>query len=116
MTCSAYRENGYLLISVSGKLDFSNATETKEQCAGHIGDSDADVVVDLTELVFIDRNGLDVLLVVYRSLESMGRKLSILNLHGQPKQAFEDLQSDYTIECVTDLSVNSVTDLATATV
>ena len=115
MTCSAYQENGCLLISVSGKLDFSNANEVREQCIGHIGDSDADVIVDLTDLEFIDRSGLDVLLVVYRSLESMGRKLSILNLHGQPREAFEGLQSDYTIECVTDLSPKAVPGLVGAT-
>jgi ABC-type transporter Mla MlaB component len=72
MTCSAFRQNGCLLIPVTGQLDSSNATEIREQCIGHIGESDAEVVVDLTDLEFIDRTGLDVLLVVYRSLESMG--------------------------------------------
>ena len=76
------------------------------------------MVVDLTDFdltEYIDRTGLDVLLVVYRSLESMGRKLSILNLHGQPKEAFEGLQSAYTIECVTDLSPRVLPRLVGAT-
>ncbi len=115
MTCSAFRQNGCLLISVTGKLDSSNAAEIREQCICHIGESDSEVVVDLTDLEFIHRTGLDVLLVVYRSLESIGRKLSILNLPGQPKEAFEGLQSNYTIECVTDLLPKSFPGLVGAT-
>lgn len=115
MTCSASHENGCLVVSISGKLDFSNAADVRELCVGHIGNSDSDVVVDLTELEFVDHSGLEVLLVVYRSLESMGRKLSILNLHGQPKVAFEGLRTNYTIECITDLSPKSVPDLVSAT-
>ena len=115
MTCSASRQNGCLWISVTGQLDSSNAAEIREQCIGHISESESEVVVDLTDLEYIDRTGLDVLLVVYRSLESMGRKLSILNLHGQPKEAFEGLQSAYTIECVTDLSPRVLPRLVGAT-
>jgi anti-anti-sigma factor len=104
MSCSAYESNGSLIVSLFERLDSRNAMEVRERCIGFIADSDGDVVFDLERLDHIDAAGLEVLLVAYRSLDMMGRHLSILNAHGQPKAALDALRRTYTMTCNTDLA------------
>jgi anti-sigma B factor antagonist len=52
------REDGTVVAIVSGEVDMSNATSVRQQIAESVTSGDEAVIVDMTELSFMDSAGL----------------------------------------------------------
>jgi anti-anti-sigma factor len=78
-------ERGDIVVAhLSGELDIAGATRTGERIAEAVPTSAGGLVVDLTELEFIDSSGIAMLFGLARSLGSRRQKLSVAAPAGGP--------------------------------
>jgi anti-sigma B factor antagonist len=62
-----------------GEIDMSNADEIAHELAASIRHSDAGLVIDCSDLVFIDSSGMTMLLAIQRSLTDDCRTFRVTN-------------------------------------
>lgn len=67
--------------------DFTRLGETAE----------ADVVIDLSRVDFVDSSGVGALVFLYKRLAERERSLTLRGVHGQPRDLFAFLGMDKTI-------------------
>jgi anti-sigma B factor antagonist len=75
-TFSMEVEEATVVIAVTGELDLSNAAELGRQIAG--APRRSGMVVDLSELRYVDSSGLSELLRAHLALEESGSRLAIV--------------------------------------
>lgn len=80
-------ENATALLG--GELDVAAAPRCEAGLEAAIESSDATVVVDLTDLSFIDSRGMSSLLDVRRRLEARGRRMQVININPRVARFFE---------------------------
>ena len=71
------RENGSLVLNVSGELDLLTAAALEGSLLGAVEDDDAHVTLDLTDVTFIDSSGLVMLLSLAQRSQENGDWLRI---------------------------------------
>jgi stage II sporulation protein AA (anti-sigma F factor antagonist) len=89
MRVKLQHDSGCVTASLSGELDHHSAPEVK----GALDDalrrfSDADLILDLKNLSFMDSSGLGVLLGRYKQLKARGRGLYVRNVGQQIEKVF----------------------------
>jgi anti-sigma B factor antagonist len=71
-------ENGVGLVELSGEVDISTAPRFKEELEALIAEGHADVVVDLSDVAFIDSTALGVLVGAVRRLHPHGGRMVVV--------------------------------------
>lgn len=72
------------VLTVCGEVDLATAPLVRETLRALIEDGTGPVVVDLSEVPFMDSSGVHVLVESHRALASQNRRLAIVcRLHGQ---------------------------------
>jgi len=69
------RTDGLIVAMVVGEIDMSNAVRVRERIAGFVTPEDWAVVLDLSELTFIDSTGLHAVSVLAELLEERRQRL-----------------------------------------
>ena len=69
------RTDGLIVATVAGEIDMSNAVRVRERIAGFVTPQDWAVVLDLSELTFIDSAGLYSISVLAELLEERRQRL-----------------------------------------
>ena len=82
LTIRASEASDHLLVALAGELDFANRTTVFDICTG---DPLRDVVVDLSDLTFLDCAGYQGLLDARLVLVARGGSLEVINLDGEPR-------------------------------
>jgi anti-sigma B factor antagonist len=77
------------LVSVSGELDMASALGLAGPLTDIANDGDTSVVVDLTDLLFMDSTGMSVLLNARRRLTRQGRGMLVVCPTGPVLRVFE---------------------------
>jgi len=77
------------IISISGRLDATTASEAEQTIIPIINDGDAKVIIDLQNLEYISSAGLRILLLVAKNISAKNGKLCICSLTGNVKSVFE---------------------------
>ena len=77
--------------AVNGEIDLETASQLQTKLMTLVNATDDDLVVDCAGLEFIDSSGIAVFLRTQRLLETHGRRLTVVNLHGMPLRSFEVL-------------------------
>ncbi len=77
-------------FALTGELDLVSKPAVAAALGQLLGDG-VDVVVDCSDLTFIDSSGIHVLIDVRNSLEAAGHRLRITNVSGSPRRVFEIL-------------------------
>lgn len=99
------RTDGLIVATVVGEIDMSNAVRIRERIAGFVTPEDWAVVLDLSELTFIDSTGLYAVSVLAERLEerrqrmflcvspsgSIARTVELVGLHSMSIHADRDL-------------------------
>jgi anti-sigma B factor antagonist len=99
------RMDGLVIVAVAGEIDMSNAVRVRERIAEFVTPEDWAVVLDLSELTFIDSAGLHGVSVLAELLEerrqrlflcvppngSIARTVEIIGLHSVSIHADRDL-------------------------
>jgi len=74
-----------------GEVDTATALHVRLDLRRAINTSGADLVVDCSDVSFIDSTGVAVLLEANRKLEVDGRKMLVVNVPPGPRRVFEAL-------------------------
>ena len=74
---------------LEGEFDVLSQTERME------------LVIDMTQVQFIDSCGIGAIVFLYKRLKSRGRRLRLLNVNGQPRELMQMLRIDKVIPLIT---------------
>jgi anti-sigma B factor antagonist len=74
-------------------LDYNSAAHVKRQFADSIR-SDRDVVLDLSEVAFVDSAGLSALVGLFKNTHAAGRKLLLVGVRPQILEVMEVIRLD----------------------
>jgi anti-sigma B factor antagonist len=83
------RNDGYDLLTVEGELDIATAPRMLGALNEAIADMDAPLVVDLTDVVFMDSTGLALLMNARRRVVRLGHGFAIICPTGPIARVFE---------------------------
>ena len=78
-----------LIVRLSGEFDLHTADYFKEQIEDKLSSKINNLILDLSEIKFIDSSGLGAILAKYKQLNNRGGKLAIVNPTPQVKRIFE---------------------------
>ncbi|HEX2179349.1 MAG TPA: STAS domain-containing protein [Actinomycetota bacterium] len=82
-------EGSKSIIGLVGDLDFHTARRLREQLLASHADGIHDVVLDMTELEFIDSSGLSVLVAGLKRLRDSGGSLTLRSVPDQTRRVLE---------------------------
>ena len=77
-----------LVLSVSGEIDMVTATDFEQDLEHVLAAAAGDVVVDLSQLDFIDSAGLGVLMTALRRLQEQDRRFALVILQRRVMRTF----------------------------
>jgi anti-anti-sigma factor len=83
------REGEVVVLEVSGRLDSAGAAAFEEELLGRISKGDRHIVVDCSELRYINSAGLRVLLVAAKRLSADGGAIALAQASGQMRSVVE---------------------------
>ena len=93
---------GRAIVAVSGELDLYAAPDTREALDGALDEGATEVVVDLTDVDFIDSSGLACIVNVARRLGESGGRLVVVNRHPAVARTLQLTRLDRIFEVVGD--------------
>jgi anti-sigma B factor antagonist len=76
------------MVVVRGELDLFAAPELKEAIAQALAAESRDLIVDLTQTVFIDSSGLSALMLAMKRAHSLGGRLVVVDAGGSVSRTF----------------------------
>jgi anti-anti-sigma factor len=78
------REDGTVVAIITGEVDMSNATSVRQQIAGSVTPGDDAVIVDMSELSFMDSAGLHGVIELSTVLAERRQRLLLCVPHDSP--------------------------------
>jgi anti-sigma B factor antagonist len=77
------------VISLAGELDLATTSELRQRLMSVAESSAATtIVLDLSDVRYIDARSVDVIVAVWSAATSRGRRLQVEGLHGMPALVF----------------------------
>jgi stage II sporulation protein AA (anti-sigma F factor antagonist) len=91
MPVTSKQDRGCLIVSVSGELDLKTAGELRGAVDPILERIHArpNVILDLSDITFMDSSGMGAILGRYRTVSQMGGKLAVCSLTPQLRRLFE---------------------------
>jgi anti-anti-sigma factor len=93
-----FTPTGELIIQFQGEMDALGCAKLRptldQLVAEHAHNK---VVLDLSEVGFLDSSGVGVIVFLFKRLKNAGGDLSIANVHGQPRELMKLLRIDSAI-------------------
>ena len=77
-------------VSISGRLDASNAQKASDFLSQHQGP----VVIDMSDLAYISSMGLSILVETYKRLDAEGHSMTLKNLNSHVRDVFRFTRLD----------------------
>ena len=90
------------VVKIAGELTASCASELKDKVASMIKAEKTALLVDMSEIGFIDSSGLGALVACLQRLSEAGGVLKIANLQDHPKRVFYLTRLDRVFEIFND--------------
>jgi anti-sigma B factor antagonist len=81
-------DNDVVRITVSGEIDLLSAPDFKRQLYESVGEGGTDVVVECSELAYIDSTGLGILLGMLKRVRTNSHQVYIRNLKDSIRKLF----------------------------
>lgn len=78
-TVNVFLGDGHTLISVSGEIDISTAVRLRDIALAALDDEPRRIVIDLTDVGFMDSTGLAVLVLMRRKTTARGLSLAVVS-------------------------------------
>jgi anti-sigma B factor antagonist len=88
LSLTTHREAGAITIDVNGDLDMSNVGQLEKEIAAAIGECTG-IIIDLTEVPFIDSAGISALLKGRRMADEQGRRYRVTGAGGMVRQVLD---------------------------
>ena len=77
------------IFSLNGELDLSTANKLKDNLYKSVEEKLSDVVIDMTNLEYIDSTGIGVLVGLMKKLRTQGKDIKISNAKDNVKRIFK---------------------------
>ena len=89
LTLSSHRELETVTTAVSGDIDLSNADDLERHLTDLIGGNVVAVDLDLTDVLFIDSAGINILVTARRRADELGKTLRVTGASGLVRELLE---------------------------
>jgi stage II sporulation protein AA (anti-sigma F factor antagonist) len=89
MELSFAETNSCLIVNIEGDLDLHTAEHFKQQVDEKITAGNHNLILNFTQVNFVDSSGIGAILSKYKQLNNLGGKLVIANISPQIKRIFE---------------------------
>lgn len=96
------REDGVLVMSVSGRLDAETAPGFEADVLSRVDQGETSIVFDLANLQYVSSAGLRVVLMTAKRLQQSGGKLVVCSLQDTVMEVFKISGMDSIIETAGD--------------
>ncbi|UTW46883.1 STAS domain-containing protein [Bacterioplanoides sp. SCSIO 12839] len=103
MSFVSYVCNEDQVISLSGDFDVSSVGSVRNLFED-LAVNGSDVIVDLSEVRFIDSSGIGALVFLYKRLVAQQHQMVLIGVQGQPKELLDILKITNTIPVFESLS------------
>ncbi len=109
MVISEEKLNNVVVLNLEGRLDASTTTSVKGKIDTVIEDKVHNLVIDMSEISFIDSSGLGTLVASLRAINKAGGDMKISSLQGQVRCVIELTRLHHLFEIYDDceLAVDS---------
>lgn len=97
MSILNFQCNDDQVVSVSGDFDVNTVGDARELFET-LAVQDSDVVVDLTEVRFIDSSGIGAIVFLYKRLVAQQHNMALVGVKGQPKELLDILKISQSID------------------
>ena len=107
--------DGRRVVRVSGEVDVHSGPQLRDHLLALVAGGEHDIVIDLSEVSFLDSSGLGVLVMVHKRVRSTGGALRLAGCQPEVVSIFHLTALDRVIEMfptVEDALRHSVTDPA----
>ena len=95
-------ESNVIVIRMAGRLNAASSPETKARLKGLAGEGPKHLLLDLSELSFIDSSGLSALVAGYKAAVEAGGNLKLACLDPQVREVFALTHLDRVFETYPD--------------
>lgn len=76
------------VVVMAGEIDFSVTPQVRERLLDLVGETDADILLDMAGLDYIDSSGLALLLELRKHLQEDGRSVRVRSISPQVRKLF----------------------------
>ncbi len=87
MQCQVQEEGNTTVISLSGSVDVTSALELRSVVQGLLKEG-ANILVDLSEVNFLDSSGLSVFVKAYQISQKVGAQIALTNPQPSVREVF----------------------------
>lgn len=88
MKVTSEKKENFILIRIKGTLSIENISPFETMVNKHVEDKE-DILIDLSELTFIDSSSLGIIVVYYTKSEKNSRHFALLNINSDIMQMFK---------------------------
>lgn len=103
MKVTSENKGNFVLISIKGTLSIENISPFETLVNKHVDNNDH-ILIDLTDLTFIDSSSLGIIVVYYTKSEKNGRQFALLNINSDIMQMFKITGLDKRIKIFNSLA------------
>ncbi|WP_232323322.1 STAS domain-containing protein [Photobacterium sp. J15] len=98
--------NPMISLTLQDEFDAHIARQMEPQFETLSKTEDDELIIDMTQVQFIDSCGIGAIVFLYKRLKSRGKKLRLLNVNGQPRQLMTMLRINKVIPLITSAELN----------
>lgn len=95
--------NGAIVVRLRGEFDAAASDAVKSDFEALLGDDHPCMVLDLSDVNFIDSTGMGLIIYAFKRLQSGGKDFRVCGAKGQPLELFKLLRVDRVIQIFPDL-------------
>jgi anti-anti-sigma factor len=89
MEYNVTEKNNYAIVKIKGELDVGSSIQARELFKGLIEKGKVNIIIDFSEVTFIDSSGLGIIVVAYRNAKEKGGTIKFANVNQRIRKLFE---------------------------
>lgn len=94
---ATYVDPGTVIIALDGEFDALAVADARSMLEGIVANSTVNVVMDFTNVSFLDSSGVGCVVFLFKRLYAAKRSLTLVGLHDQPQRLIQSLRIDRAI-------------------
>jgi anti-anti-sigma factor len=89
MEYNVTEKNNYAIVKLKGELDVGSSIQARELFKSLIEKGKVNIIIDFSEVTFIDSSGLGIIVVAYRNAKEKGGTIKFANVNQRIRKLFE---------------------------
>jgi anti-sigma B factor antagonist len=96
--------NDMTVVKLRGEFDAAAADLVRDEMEALVSSGDRRLVLDLTDVSFVDSTGMGLIIYAFKRLQSGGGDFRVAGATGQPRELFKLLRVDRVMRLFPDIS------------